>query len=87
MTKKYLKEKFANIIDDWWEPSGEEFKYDIMVKEPYTFSPWNWNQQCQHTETFETLAQLHYALKHINKVTVEEHCKKCRFFNGTKCIK
>lgn len=87
MNKQQIKSKYSTQIADWWEPSGEEFKYDIMVNEPYSFSDWALNEQCQHTETFETLSQVSHALKHLFVVSREVHCAKCRFWNGSKCIK
>lgn len=84
MTKKKLLQKFKSIIADWYEPAGEEFKYDIMLKDGYSWDDPLTDRQCRTIEHFETLAQVAVALRNVVKAA-PEHCASCRFFNNGHC--
>lgn len=82
--------KFADRIDDWYEPSGEEFKYDVMLKIGYAYE---FNRrvgdvgvECRTIEQFNTIAEARQTLSRV-KVVSEKNCAVCRFFQNGKCIK
>lgn len=84
MTKKQIQNKYKAIIADWYEPGGEEFKYDIMLADGYSWDNPQTDRQCRTIETFETLAQVLSALRHVVKATPRD-CASCRFFVDGAC--
>ena len=84
MTKQDIQRKYKQVIVDWDEPSGEEFKYDIMLADGYSWVSPQTDRQCRTIETFETLAQVSNALRHVVRATPED-CAVCRFFKNGIC--
>lgn len=85
MTKKQIQKRYAHIINDWWEPGGEEFKYDIEINWPYAFNFWGHDTECQTVEHFDTLVEVERAFKNIKKADPKKNCARCRFFKDGKC--
>ena len=79
-------EKYRAIIADWYEPGGEEFKYDVLLAEGWAFDFWRCDTECQQTEHFETIAQARDALRRAIKVDPVKNCSKCPHWNGSECI-